>query len=123
MSGQNWSITITGGSMNTPASFVPDVYTEGPPQTALQAQNGDIVSWNNQTQLPHQPWQTDSSYKIGSGANTQLCDEVGSFRPSVPGYVPDEDLGSGDTPKPSTIYYACQTHPDLAEHGQIVVIA
>lgn len=120
MAGQNWSVTITGGSDTTPASFVPDVYTEGAPQTALQAQNGDIISWNNQTQLTHQPWQTDSTYVIGSGANTQLCDPVDSFKSSEPGYCPDVDLG--DPPTPATIYYACKTHPNLAEHGQIDVL-
>jgi hypothetical protein len=113
MSGQNWSITITGGSNTTPASFVPYVYTEGPPQTALQAQEGDIISWNNQTQLTHQPWQTDSTYGIGTGANTPLCDPVAPFESSRPGYVP------GDT---GLIYYACKTHPDLPEHGQINVL-
>jgi plastocyanin len=113
MSGQNWSITISGGSETTPASFVPDVFTEGAPQTALQAQEGDIITWNNQTQLTHQPWQTDSSYQIGSGANVALCDPVPSFRSSQPGYVP------GD---PGLIYYACKTHPTLAEHGQINVL-
>jgi hypothetical protein len=113
MSGQNWSITITGGSENTPASFVPDVYTEGTPQTALQAQEGDIISWNNQTQLTHQPWQTDSSYRIGTGANVELCDPVASFGSSRPGFVP------GD---PGLIYYACKTHPNLPEHGAINVL-
>jgi hypothetical protein len=117
MAGQNWSITITGGSETTPASFVPDVFTEGPPQTALQAQNGDIVSWNNQTNLTHQPWQTDATFVIGSGPNTQLCDAVGSFRSSAPGFVPDEET------TPSTIYYACATHPNLAEHGSIDVVS
>ena len=116
MAGQNWSITITGGSETTPASFVPDVYTEGPAETALLAQNGDVISWNNQTQLTHQPWQTDDTFVIGSGANTQLCDAVDSFRSSEPGYCPDTES------TPSTIYYACKTHPDLAEHGQISVV-
>jgi hypothetical protein len=115
--GQTWSITITGGSDTSAASFVPDVFTEGAPQTALQAQNGDIVSWNNQTNLTHQPWQTDSSYVIGSGVNAQLCDAVASFQSSEPGYVCSEE-----TP-PSTIYYACATHPTLPEHGQIDVVA
>ena len=119
MSGQNWSITITGGSATTPASFVPDVYTEGAPQTALQAQIGDIVTWNNQTQLTHQPWQTDETYRIGSGANVALCDPVASFRSSEPGYVPE---GVGPDGDPGLIYYACKTHPTLAEHGQINVL-
>ena len=117
MAGQTWSITITGGSETMPARFVPDVYTEGSPQTALQAQNGDIISWNNQTNLAHQPWQTDASYVIGSGPNTQLSDAVSPFRSSVPGFCPDQ------TDTPSTICYACKTHPNLAEHGQIDVVA
>jgi hypothetical protein len=116
MAGQTWSITITGGSETSPASFVPDVYTEGSPQSALQAQNGDIISWNNQTNLTHQPWQTDASYVIGSGANAQLSDAVSAFASSQPGFCPDQDE------TPSTIYYACKTHPNLPEHGQIDVV-
>jgi hypothetical protein len=116
MAGQTWSINIVPGSSG--ASFVPDVYTEsGVPQSALQAQTNDVLSWNNQTPDPHQPWQTDQTFKIGSGPNVPLCDEVAPNKSSEPGYncsVPTA---------PGTIYYACKTHPALPEHGTIDVIS
>ena len=73
MAGQTWPITIVAG---TPyASFVPDVYGSPP---ALQAQIGDVVSWNNQTDQEHQIYQT------GGG---QLTDPIAPRKPSYPGYT------------------------------------
>ena len=111
MAGQTWSISIIPGSSG--AGFVPDVYSDNPTDV-LQAQNGDIISWNNQTGDEHQPWQTDATFAVGSGPNVQLCDVIAPFGSSSPGFCPDQD----DTP--STIYYACRIHPQ--EQGTIEVV-
>ena len=104
MSGQNWSIMITTGG------FVVDAF--GQSRSALQAQNGDVISWNNQTDQQHQPWQTDSSY---NPTGPQLSNVIDAWKSSTPGYVP------ATASTPSTIYYYCKNHP--SEHGTIVVVA
>src|SRR5436190_17227876 len=108
MSGQNWSIMITTGG------FVVDAF--GQSGSALQAQNGDVVSWNNQTNQQHQPYQTDSSY---NPTGPQLCDVIPAQvnASSKPGYVPALVDGKGK-PIPGQIYYYCQIHPtDENERG------
>lgn len=103
MSGQNWSIQITANG------FQVDAY--GQSGSALKCQNGDVISWNNQTNDPHQPYQTDQNYNPTGPA---LCDPIPAFKSSTPGYVPATD----DTP--DTIYYYCQNHPN--EHGTLNVV-
>ena len=46
MAGQSWSIDIVPS--NGGVAFNPDVYGVSP-GSPLQAQTGDVVSWNNQT--------------------------------------------------------------------------
>jgi hypothetical protein len=107
--GNTWSITIVAGEPY--ASFVPDVYSEEP-VTALKAENGDLVSWNNQTDKEHQPWLTDSDYvQQGTSGITDVIPEWGS---STPFYVITQSAGT-------TVYYHCAIHPD--EHGTIDVTA
>ncbi|HSY48537.1 MAG TPA: hypothetical protein VLC46_06990 [Thermoanaerobaculia bacterium] len=107
MSGQNWTITIVSGTSGT--SFVPDVF--GSTGSELQAQNGDVISWNNQTNQQHQPYQANSSYQP---TGPQLCDVVQSFASSTPGYVPNTTVGA-------TIYYVCKIHNN--ERGTIKIVA
>lgn len=104
MAGNLWSITIVSGSSY--ASFVPDVYCppDKTPPTALQAQAGDNVSWNNQTKQEHEIWQT------GGDRITQQIDPGQS---STPAYV------VGGT-APTTVEYYCSIHPE--EKGTIDVI-
>ena len=72
MAGQSWSINIvpSGGSV----ALNPDVWGVQP-GSPLQAQVGDIVSWNNQTDDAHQisvsgetlnvgPWRSTTGYVI-----------------------------------------------------------
>ena len=105
MAGQSWSINIVAGS----PAFVPDVYPGN--QTSLQAQQGDLVSWNNQTAEMHQPWQTDESYQQ---PQAQLTGVIMPHESSDGYAVPN------GTP-PFTIYYRCNIHP--SEHGTIEVVA
>lgn len=76
MAGQSWSINIVPSPEGV--QFNPDVY-ECPPGAPLQAQEGDLVSWNNQTDAPHQidiggekfevqPWRSTTAYLIQTAA-------------------------------------------------------
>lgn len=118
MAGQTWSITIVTG--NPCASFVPDVYSEGPPPTSLQAQLNDLISWNNQTKQEHEIWLTDAEYT----PQRALTDEIAPYKSSYPGYVPQQaDVIPATNPPtfPQTVYYACSIHPD--ERGTITLVA
>lgn len=113
MAGQDWSITITS---STPA-FDPDTQ---------QAENTDLIAWNNRTGDTHQPWQSTSDWvalpddKITKGAAgcTYLSDPIEPWSSSTPAYV-----CAAPTDAPSTtIYYICKNHPeDERERGTIVV--
>ena len=116
MAGQSWSIMITG---EDPASFDPDVYGTGPGQP-LQAQLGDLVSWNNQTGEAHQICLADQD----GNPVRELTDRIAEYTSSFPGYVTDQaDIRPTGTPAPATgtIYYCCSIHP--AEKGQITVVS
>jgi plastocyanin len=118
MANQNWSITIVAGS---PCTFVPDVYTEdGSTPTSLQAQLGDLVSWNNQTHLEHEIWLADENYNPVSA----ITDRISVYGSST-GYVPQQqDVSPATTTPPppdQTIYYICNDHQD--EHGTITIVA
>jgi hypothetical protein len=107
MAGESWSITIVPGA--TGATFVPDVYTP-PGKTAsigLQAQVGDLVSWNNQTSQEHEIWQT------GGGQLTRQIDPGSS---SQPGYI----VALTGTATTGSIDYYCSIHP--TETGTIDVV-
>jgi hypothetical protein len=103
MSGQAWSVTIVPGSPC--ARFEVDAY--GQSGSDLQAENGDIVSWNNQTNDEHQPVVAPT---VPGGDPTPLCDVIGGFESSTPGYI----VGS-------TVAYYCKFHE--AETGSITVVS
>ncbi len=123
MAGQSWSIKIVAGDPN--ALFVPDVYA--PAGTAevrpLQAQLGDLVSWNNQTSDPHHIWLTNEEYE----PQATITEVIPPGESSYPGYVPQQadvspTVPAGEQPTfPQTIYYYCSKHTD--ERGTIVVVA
>jgi len=96
MAGQSWSIDIvpTSGGVQ----FNPDVYgvAAGSP---LQAQKGDLVSWNNQTETDHtivvnvtpaqtftaKSWKSTDAYQITNAAGTDVtytCDgnQIGTIK-------------------------------------------
>lgn len=107
---QAWSIKIVPGE--TCASFVPDVYVPpGAATSALRAQAGDQVSWNNQTADEHQPWLADDQFKPVEGNANALTGVIGPWDSSSPGYLVPA----------ATINYCCILHPD--EHGTIEVVA
>lgn len=113
MAGQDWSITITPSGQF--AAFNPN------PQ---QAQNADLVAWNNRTGETHQPWPLgqdgqpipEADITRGSAGCTYLSDPIDPWSSSSPAYLcqaPDK----GKT----TIEYTCKFHPE--ERGSIVVSA
>lgn len=104
MAGNLWSIMIVSGSPY--ASFVPDVYCPPgqTPPTALQAQVGDNVSWNNQTGQEHEIWQTGGD---------RITQQIDPGRSSQPAFI------VGGT-APTIVEYYCSIHPD--EKGTINVI-
>ena len=85
MAGQSWSINIVPS--DTGVSFNPDVYGCAP-GAPLQAQKGDLVCWNNQTDDKHQivvetetfdvkPWSSTNAFQIQTAAPatiTYSCD-------------------------------------------------
>jgi hypothetical protein len=119
MAGQNWSIKIVAGSPH--AQFVPDVYA--PPGTPedrpLQAQLGDLISWNNQTADEHHIWLTNELYEPQSA----ITEPIPAWQSSYPGYVPQQADVTPPVPPDTAqvIYYYCSIHTD--EHGQIDVVS
>src|SRR5262245_19986798 len=102
MAGQSWSITIEPGDKG--AKFVPDVYGSDP-EKGLQAQNGDLVSWNNRTGDVHQ-------IAIGGKA---ITDDIAAWSSSTPAYlIQGQTVGA-------TITYTCTKHQN--ESGTITVVA
>lgn len=60
----DWSIKIIpnpSGIAAEPALLKPDL-VGAKPGDPLQVQEDDLVSWNNETNQPFQPWPTDSQY-------------------------------------------------------------
>ena len=121
MAGQDWSIMIvtSGGS----TQFQPDV-PNSKPGDPLQAENADLISWNNRTGQNHWPWALDpttgepfTSAAAAKNAGLYLCDEVEKWQSSSPAY-PTAAPASGST----TINYICKLHEDEAT-GQIIVTA
>ena len=109
MAGQDWSITIrvSGGS----TTFDPN------PQ---QAENSDLVSWNNRTGETHQPWPLDAEGALDPnckpGESGYLSDPIDPWSSSSPAYVcAAPQQGS------TTIAYGCKFHEN--ERGSIVVSA
>jgi plastocyanin len=108
----DWVVNIVSSDSGD-ASFVVDFpgAKQGQP---LQAQQDDLVSWYNQTNDDHQPWQTDSNYNPNN--QSDLSDLIPAGQPSD-NYnctLPDAQ------PQSWAIYYYCNRHPDNAqERGSI----
>jgi len=121
----DWSIKIVqaGGG----AAFVPDLYG-AKPGDPLQAQQDDLVTWNNTTDDPHQPWPSDANYNpdkdVPRGSAKYLSDVIppqGSSRPSYDVAQPPAEPPSTTAPSTWTVYYCCKLHPTVAsERGTIV---
>lgn len=137
-----WSIKIIPAKTGAGTAFQPNLQGSQPGDP-LQAQQDDTVSWNNTTAETHQPWQTDSNYKllpeawVYANPYLYLSDPVPPRSSSSPGYnvtqppmfipPPNDDpptfIGPPPPSKPKswTIYYACKKHPNrTTEQGRIV---
>jgi hypothetical protein len=120
----DWSIKIVPASSGGGAAFQPDLHG-AKPGDPLQAQQDDLVSWNNTTQEVHQPWQTDSNYQplseawVATHPFLYMSDPIPAGMSSSPSY---DVAQPGDQPPPQswTIYYFCKTHPTrTTERGTI----
>lgn len=112
----DWLINIVASDSGD-AEFVPDLRgaQQGQP---LQADQDDLVTWYNQTDDVHQPWQTDSSYHPLDGS--PLVDAVPAGQPSDTYNCTQPSTN----PQAWTIYYYCNRHPDNPkERGSINVTA
>jgi hypothetical protein len=130
----DWSVKIVPANSGGGAAFVPDFHgsNAGDP---LQAHQDDTVTWDNQTDDDHQPWQTDSNYKPCSQSNIsaavsagQPSDPYNCSAPANPGDPCSPSIDPNNPPGPApqtwTIYYYCNRHPDNAnERGSIEVAA
>jgi hypothetical protein len=110
----DWVVNIVL-SESGEASFVVDGAAHGQP---LESHQDDTVSWNNQTNDEHQPWQTNSSY--------QPLDESDLSDP-IPAGEPSDSYNCtspATNPQHWTVYYYCVRHPDNPnERGSIDVTA
>ncbi len=98
----DWVVNIVSVESGE-SSFVVDGSTQGQP---LEAHQDDTVSWNNQTNDEHQPWQTNSNYE--PLAQSDLSDPIPEGEPSN-----SYNCSSPDgNPQHWTVYYYCSRHPD-----------
>jgi plastocyanin len=98
----DWSIKIEG----KPAVFTPDI--DGvKPGTPLKVVQGDLVSWNNESDQPHFPVPDDTA-------------SFGVFMTAA--ITPDNSSGAYNVIAKSgkTISYHCSLHDN--ERGEIVVV-
>jgi hypothetical protein len=126
----DWSIKIVAASHpnpRAPAAFRPDV-PGAAPGAPLQAQDDDLVSWDNTTNETHWPWPTGPDFVPLSEAEVPrtsplyLSDRVLPGQSSRPSYnVLLPNANAKPPPQSGTIYYCCKLHP--GEHGTIVVTA
>jgi hypothetical protein len=103
----DWSIKIEG----KPAVFTPDIENLNlKPGTPLQVVQGDLVSWNNESDDPHflvpDPVPNDPQFSAFMTAPLTPGNSSGAYNIVAP---------SG-----TTISYHCSLHAN--EHGKIVVV-
>jgi plastocyanin len=116
----DWSIKIVPSGRGKAAAFVPDLQG-AKPGDPLQAQQDDLVTWNNTTNRTHHPWPTDSNYnplpasQVSEALGNYLSDPIEGGESSRPSY---------DTSQPGTIYYCCIKHESVkSERSMIIVTA
>jgi len=114
----DWTIKIATSDGKT--TFVADLSGAKPGQP-LNAQQDDLVTWNNTTNDEHQPWQTNSNYT--PVANSNLSDPIPAGQSSNT-YDCASPNQKPPAPQTWTVYYFCKTHPDnTSERGTIIVSA
>jgi hypothetical protein len=107
----DWSIKIVGSGNAT--SFAPK---------AQQAQQDDLVSWNNTTNETHQPWPLDGNGNPikSPSPGEYLSDPIPPGRSSRPAYNVAQPATS-PPPDSWTVSYYCKNHPNRpSERGTIV---
>jgi hypothetical protein len=129
MAGQTWTVTIVAG---TPNIFIPDVYNPNPdpePPTSSQpllASNGDVVSWDNETEEEHDLALTDVTYQVLTPV-ASLVGPIAAGKPSDQFYLTQTADASPTPPAtvvfPVTIYYACTVTGHENERGTIQLTA
>jgi hypothetical protein len=100
---------------------------EGPaafaPQYEGYAWDGDLVTWNNDTEAAHWPWPTDANYQpldVKPGDLGYMTNNIPARQGSRPWYAVNL---TSPTP-PQRVYYYCRNHPnERSERGIIEVIA
>jgi plastocyanin len=102
----DWSIKIEG----KPAVFTPDI-DNIKPGTPLQVVQGDLVSWNNETDDPHFLVPDDPKYGVFMTA---------AITPDNPSGAYNVNAAVNPQTRTTTISYHCSLHDN--EHGQIVVV-
>lgn len=110
----DWSVNI----VQTTTGETEFVIDGGQPGQALEADQGDLVSWYNKTNDRHQLWETDEDYNpLGQSGLPGLI---------KPGLSSDAYDCAQPLWGPSswTVYYYCSLHPEnLKERGVIEVTA
>ena len=112
----DWLVNIVTGASGD-AEFVVGLpgAQQGQP---LQADQDDLVTWNNETDDEHQPWQTDEDYDP-----VEASDLSDLIKPGQSSDNYDCAQPSGSPPQ-WTIYYYCNRHPyNPKERGSIQVAA
>jgi hypothetical protein len=118
----DWSIKII--TTKKGAAFVPDLQGYQPGD-ALPTRVNDLVTWNNTTNDTHQPWPTDSNYKllpdpVPRDSDNYLSDPIPPQGSSRPSYVVTQPLPPEGPPATWTVYYGCKLHPTAkSERGTI----
>lgn len=117
----DWSIKIvpsTSQIAGATAEFIPDLDDARPGDT-LVAQENDLISWNNTTGQPCQPWPTDAAgnplpdSQVSTAIGNYLSDEIPPGRSSSPAYVVVmQTSGSPPIDKP-LITYCCKKNPRI----------
>jgi hypothetical protein len=133
----DWSIKIIpnpAATADKPALLKPDL-VGAKPGDPLRTQEGDQVSWNNETSQPYQPWPTDGSYKpLAVGGVTPPPaplpfpnpSPAGSLSDMIPGHLSSTPAYNVFMPANGNVTYYClldaKGNPTKV-CGQIIVTA
>lgn len=107
----DWSVKIIADANGVPVAIVPDLHGSKPGDP-LQVQEDDLVSWNNTSNRPCQPWPTDWKYQPLLGAQG-LSNQIPAGTSSRPLYNVAMPVSG------NIIYYCLKEYPNV--HGIIVV--
>ena len=103
-----WSIRIVPGeNAGDPPQFVPQLQPGGP--DGLQCQPGDLISWNNTTADPQQPWPTDDDF------NPLPRDKVDPTRGQRNSIYLSDEIPPGHSSRPSWVAWLPATSPPTTQ--------